>query len=210
MVIENPFGHDLESARQLNVLVESVFPQDAVFRIDHYLGKETVQNVLAPRYVNQLFEPLRNANKVDHVQITVARISAPGAVPVITTAWVLPAISHPFGAGAVRRRLARRRGGPRVPGGGSIPAESTIETYAAIRVFINTRRFVGRAVLPARRQAAGPACDGNRGGVQARRKPAVPGPQRRRGEIYNHGLLQVRPSRASSSSAEAGLQLPGV
>lgn len=72
VVIEKPFGHDLESARQLNDVVESVFPPDAVFRIDHYLGKETVQNILALRFANQLFEPIWNANYVDHVQITMA------------------------------------------------------------------------------------------------------------------------------------------
>ncbi|GAA1363619.1 glucose-6-phosphate dehydrogenase [Arthrobacter rhombi] len=72
VVIEKPFGHDLTSARELNAIVESVFPPDAVFRIDHYLGKETVQNLLALRFANQLFEPLWNANYVDHVQITMA------------------------------------------------------------------------------------------------------------------------------------------
>ncbi|WP_372697736.1 glucose-6-phosphate dehydrogenase [Arthrobacter sp. JSM 101049] len=72
VVIEKPFGHDLASARELNAIVESVFPPDAVFRIDHYLGKETVQNLLALRFANQLFEPLWNANYVDHVQITMA------------------------------------------------------------------------------------------------------------------------------------------
>ncbi|MGJ9401936.1 glucose-6-phosphate dehydrogenase [Arthrobacter sp. KK5.5] len=72
VVIEKPFGHDLASARELNEIVESVFPPDAVFRIDHYLGKETVQNLLALRFANQLFEPLWNANHVDHVQITMA------------------------------------------------------------------------------------------------------------------------------------------
>ncbi|MBK6300267.1 MAG: glucose-6-phosphate dehydrogenase [Actinomycetales bacterium] len=72
VVIEKPFGHDLASARELNAIVESVFPADSVFRIDHYLGKETVQNLLALRFANQLFEPVWNANYVDHVQITMA------------------------------------------------------------------------------------------------------------------------------------------
>ena len=67
-----PFGHDLQSARELNKVVESVFPADSVFRIDHYLGKETVQNILALRFANQLFEPLWNANYIDHVQLTMA------------------------------------------------------------------------------------------------------------------------------------------
>ncbi|WP_337063207.1 glucose-6-phosphate dehydrogenase [Kineococcus sp. G2] len=72
VVIEKPFGHDLRSARELNAVVEDVFPADSVFRIDHYLGKETVQNLLALRFANQMFEPLWNANHVDHVQITMA------------------------------------------------------------------------------------------------------------------------------------------
>nr|WP_206037519.1 glucose-6-phosphate dehydrogenase [Rhodococcus sp. HNM0569] len=72
VVIEKPFGHDLESARELNTLVNTVFPEDTVFRIDHYLGKETVQNILALRFANQFFDPLWNAHYVDHVQITMA------------------------------------------------------------------------------------------------------------------------------------------
>jgi glucose-6-phosphate 1-dehydrogenase len=72
VVIEKPFGHDLKSARELNAIVGSVFPPDCVFRIDHYLGKETVQNLLALRFANQMFEPIWNANYVDHVQITMA------------------------------------------------------------------------------------------------------------------------------------------
>jgi len=72
VVIEKPFGHDLKSARELNDVVESVFPADSVFRIDHYLGKETVQNLLALRFANQMYEPIWNANYVDHVQITMA------------------------------------------------------------------------------------------------------------------------------------------
>ncbi|YAL81902.1 glucose-6-phosphate dehydrogenase [Dermacoccaceae bacterium W4C1] len=72
VVIEKPFGHDLKSARQLNDIVEGVFPPDSVFRIDHYLGKETVQNILALRFANQMFEPIWNSHYVDHVQITMA------------------------------------------------------------------------------------------------------------------------------------------
>ena len=72
VVIEKPFGSDLKTARELNDVVESVFPPDSVFRIDHYLGKETVQNILALRFANSLFEPIWNADHVDHVQITMA------------------------------------------------------------------------------------------------------------------------------------------
>ncbi len=72
VVIEKPFGHDLASARELNRIVEAIFPADSIFRIDHYLGKETVQNILALRFANQLFEPIWNAHYVDHVQITMA------------------------------------------------------------------------------------------------------------------------------------------
>ncbi|MFD3706842.1 glucose-6-phosphate dehydrogenase [Nocardia sp. NPDC058658] len=72
VVIEKPFGHDLTSAKELNALVNRVFPEEQVFRIDHYLGKETVQNILALRFANELFEPIWNANYVDSVQITMA------------------------------------------------------------------------------------------------------------------------------------------
>ena len=72
VVVEKPFGHDLASALALNGLVDDVFTPGDVFRIDHYLGKETVQNLMALRFANQLFEPVWNSNFVDSVQITMA------------------------------------------------------------------------------------------------------------------------------------------
>ncbi len=72
VVVEKPFGEDLPSSRELNELVDSVFSADDVFRIDHYLGKETVQNLLALRFANSLFEPVWNGHHVDSVQITMA------------------------------------------------------------------------------------------------------------------------------------------
>jgi len=72
IVIEKPFGHDLENARDLNKLLTSHFKEEQIFRIDHYLGKETVQNILAFRFSNALFEPTWNQFYIDHVQITVA------------------------------------------------------------------------------------------------------------------------------------------
>src|SRR5580698_388004 len=72
VVIEKPFGRDLETAKELNAIVDAVFPAESVFRIDHYLGKETVQNILALRFANTLYEPIWNRSYVDHVQITMS------------------------------------------------------------------------------------------------------------------------------------------
>jgi len=72
IVVEKPFGRDLESARTLNDVLAGTFNEEQIYRIDHYLGKETVQNLMAVRFANVLFEPLWNAQFVDHIQITVA------------------------------------------------------------------------------------------------------------------------------------------
>ncbi|HEX2608975.1 MAG TPA: glucose-6-phosphate dehydrogenase [Flavisolibacter sp.] len=72
MVFEKPFGHDLDSATELDVRLGQLFKEEQIYRIDHYLGKETVQNILALRFANALFEPIWNSNYIDHVQITAA------------------------------------------------------------------------------------------------------------------------------------------
>lgn len=72
LVVEKPLGHDLESAESLNESINKVFDESCVYRIDHYLGKETVQNLMALRFANALFEPIWNSNHIDHVQITAA------------------------------------------------------------------------------------------------------------------------------------------
>lgn len=72
LVIEKPFGHDLESARELNRKLGTIFNECQIYRIDHYLGKETVQNIMAFRFANALFEPIWNRNYIEHVQVTVS------------------------------------------------------------------------------------------------------------------------------------------
>src|SRR6201999_4164043 len=89
-IIEKPFGHDLASARALNDEVNKVFAEDQIFRIDHYLGKETVQNILVFRFANGIFEPVWNRNYVDHVQITAAEeIGIEGRGPFYESAGAL-------------------------------------------------------------------------------------------------------------------------
>ena len=78
IVLEKPIGHDLESSHAINEAVAEVFSEDRIFRIDHYLGKETVQNLIALRFANTMFEPLWNNLTIDHVQITVAETEGVG------------------------------------------------------------------------------------------------------------------------------------
>ena len=72
VVIEKPFGHSLDSARKLNASIQRTLHEDQIFRIDHFLGKDTVQNIMAFRFANGLFEPIWNRDRIDHVQITAA------------------------------------------------------------------------------------------------------------------------------------------
>ena len=74
IVVEKPFGTDLDSARALQTTIEKVFPESAIYRIDHYLGKEPVQDIIALRFANTIFEPIWNRNYVDNVQITAAEL----------------------------------------------------------------------------------------------------------------------------------------
>jgi glucose-6-phosphate 1-dehydrogenase len=72
VIVEKPFGHDLASAKMLNAHIQRVLGEDQIFRIDHFLGKDTVQSIMAFRFANGLFEPIWNRDRIDHVQITVA------------------------------------------------------------------------------------------------------------------------------------------
>ena len=186
VVIEKPFGHDLSSARLLNQVVAEVFPAGSVFRIDHYLGKETVQNILALRFANNMFEPIWNANHIDHVQITMAEDIGIGsragyydgigaARDVIQNHLMqllaLTAMEEPITLAAENLRMEKRKvleavrlpdrldlhtvcgqyadgwsGGLKVPGfhqEQGIPPDSRTDTYAAIKLFVDTRRWAG-------------------------------------------------------------------
>ena len=78
LIVEKPIGHDLDSARAINDGIAEVFNEQQIYRIDHYLGKETVQNILVMRFANSIFEPLFNQRYVDHVQITVSEVEGVG------------------------------------------------------------------------------------------------------------------------------------
>jgi len=190
VVIEKPFGHDRTSARELDALVGRIVRPDDVFRVDHYLGKETVQNILALRFANTMFEPLWNQRYVDHVQITMAEDigigTRAGYYDTIGSArdviqnhllqlLALTAMEEPTSMDAASVRLEKEKvldcvrlerdgvldldmttargrydagfqGGLPVRGyleEDGIPADSTTETFAAIKLFVDTRRWAG-------------------------------------------------------------------
>ena len=85
IIVEKPFGHDLASARALNAELNTGFSESQIYRIDHYLGKETVQNIMVLRFGNGIFEPIWNRRYIDHVQITVAEIASASKGAATTT-----------------------------------------------------------------------------------------------------------------------------
>ncbi len=186
VIIEKPFGHDLTSAQELSGVVRRVFDERDVFRIDHYLGKETVQNILAMRFANTMFEPLWNANYVDHVQITMSEDIGIGtragyydgigaARDVIQNHLLqllaLTAMDEPvrFTPRALRAEKEKVLSAVRLPqdldsttvhgqyasgwqGGthvrgyleeDNIPKDSHTETFAALKLYVDTRRWAG-------------------------------------------------------------------
>ncbi|WP_067796308.1 glucose-6-phosphate dehydrogenase [Actinomadura formosensis] len=165
VVIEKPFGRDLKTAVELNDTVHRVFPEESIFRIDHYLGKETVQNILALRFANTMFEPIWNRSFVDHVQITMAEDIGIGgragyydgigaARDVIQNHLLqllaLTAMEEPtsFSAEAVRAEKAKILSAVRVPGA---LAESTARgQYAAgWQGGVNVRGYLEEDGIPA-------------------------------------------------------------
>ena len=165
LIIEKPFGHDLASAQELNAEIKQHFTEDEVFRIDHYLGKETVQNMLALRFANGIFEPIWNRQFIDHVQITVAEsIGIEGARRLLRAGGRDPrhlpeppaAARRDHGDGAADR-LHRRLGAQREGEGAEVDAHAGPEARRARAVRPGLRRGRGGARLPRGGRASRPA-----------------------------------------------------
>ena len=165
LIVEKPFGHDLASARELNDLLHRWFREDEVFRIDHYLGKETVQNMLALRFANGIFEPIWNRQFIDHVQITVAEsMGIEGRAGFYESAGRDPrhlpeppaAAARADGDGAADR-LHGRLGAQREGEGAEVDAHAGAEVGRPRPVRGGVRRGRSRCPATARRTASRPA-----------------------------------------------------
>ena len=167
VIIEKPFGHNLESARELSDVISQIFDEQDVFRIDHYLGKETVQNIMAMRFANAMFEPLWKANYVDSVQITMAEDIGIGtragyydgigaARDIIQNhllqLMALTAMEEPvhFTPEEIRAEKEKVLSAVRLPedltidtARGQYASGWTTDTFAAIKLFVDTRRWAG-------------------------------------------------------------------
>ena len=194
LIVEKPFGHDLASARELNDLLHRWFREDEVFRIDHYLGKETVQNMLALRFANGIFEPIWNRQFIDHVQITVAEsMGIEGRAGFYESAGRdprhLPEPPAPAagadGDGAADR-LHRRLGAQREGEGAEVDAHARAE--------VGRPRAVRRAGSSRDRGARLP-----RGG-RASRPARSPRPTSRRSSTSTTGAGPTRPSTSGPAS----------
>ncbi len=189
LIIEKPFGHDLDSARELNHLIAQHFTESEVFRIDHYLGKETVQNLLALRFANGIFEPIWNRQFIDHVQITVAEsIGIEGRAGVLRAGGRDPrhlpeppaAAARDHGDGAAER-LHRRFGAQREGQGAPLAAHARAEVGRARPVRARLRRGGRGARLP-----RGGGRRGRLGDRDVRRREAV----RRQLALGRHAVLR--------------------
>ena len=191
VIVEKPFGRDLVSARELNQVAKKVFPEDSIFRIDHFLGKEAIMNILYFRFANSFLEPIWNRNYVASVQVTLAEdfgVKGRGAFyetagclrdviqnhlfQVIALLAMEPPTGRDFGAvhsekakvfQAMRplksEDLVRGQyeGYRKEPG---VASHSDVETFCALRLFIDSWRWEGGAMVRAFRQV--PCRDRNR------------------------------------------------
>ena len=160
VIIEKPFGTTLESARELNRIVLGEFRESQVFRIDHYLGKETVQNILAFRFANWMFEPVWNRNYIDNVQITAAEDIGVGTragyydksgalrdliqnhmMQLLALICMEPPVN--FTADKLRDEKVKVLEAIEKPTVEDVPADSNTETYVALRLFVDNWRWAG-------------------------------------------------------------------
>ncbi len=137
VVFEKPFGSDLDSAKALNQQVRKVLSEDQIYRIDHYLGKETVQNILVFRFSNGIFEPIWNHRYIDHVQITVEQSKILRAIQPLSAEDVLHcAVRGQYSEGEISGEHV-----PAYRAEQDVPPDSKTETFAALKILIDNWRW---------------------------------------------------------------------